>query len=67
MGDAKHKMVITLAWWVIPYVRMVAFFAALHGVSPDKTKLERMIVAGIKIHREKARNSPRGGAGGALP
>jgi hypothetical protein len=49
MEDADLHLEISVAWWVKPYIYLVAFFCMLANREPDEAKLERMILRGIKM------------------
>lgn len=40
---------VSIAWWVSPYINVLAFICALTGSEPDMHKVERVIQRGIKL------------------
>lgn len=40
---------ISLAWWVAPYLRTVAFMCHLAGAEPNMERVGYWVVKGIKI------------------
>lgn len=47
MKAATLTLRIRLAWWVLPYIRTCAFFAALTGLEPDADKIVRNACRGV--------------------
>jgi hypothetical protein len=40
---------VAVAWWVVPYIRTVALFAALFGMTPDVDKITRTVMRGVRV------------------
>lgn len=49
MAQCSITVRVKVAWWVIPYARAVAAFAALHGLRPDSEKVSRTVMRGIRV------------------
>lgn len=40
---------IRMAWWFLPYLRTVEFFALITGMSPDDEKVNNIIRHAVRI------------------
>ena len=49
MATIEVRVVERFAWWVKLYLRCVQAFAALHGLSPNLAKVERVVRAGTRV------------------
>ena len=47
----KHdvKLIVSVAWWLHPYIRALAFFCVLTGNEPDEAKLHAKIKRAIRV------------------
>ena len=41
---------IRLAWWFVPYVRLLVFFCNVSGGAPDPDKLRRIFKAAVRYN-----------------
>lgn len=48
MAATEFRLECRIAWWLPPYLRLLAFFCWLHGSEPDWEKLERKIKAAVR-------------------
>ena len=58
MAALEVRVVVRVAWWVRLYLRSVSAFAALHGLSPDMRKVERVVRAGTRVVLLDTRGRP---------
>lgn len=49
MAELEVRVVVRFAWWVRLYLWAVSTFATLHGLSPDVSKVERVMRAGMRV------------------
>ena len=43
------SIIVTVAWWVRPYLAGVAFFASITGLTPDMAKVEKTVRRGLRV------------------
>lgn len=66
MASAIVTLEIGVRWWVIPYLRTVAFFATLTGCQPDFQKVAAFVIQrGLRL--AVACRSPRRAAPKSRP
>jgi hypothetical protein len=47
MASATLTVTVRVRWWVMPYIRTLAFFCNAFHVEPDMVKVERMVMRGL--------------------
>jgi hypothetical protein len=43
------RIQVVPAWWLEPYIDCLVFFCVLFRTEPDWSKLERIIIRGLKV------------------
>ncbi|MFM0330666.1 hypothetical protein [Paraburkholderia strydomiana] len=49
MAQTQVKLSVTFAWWLKPYVYMLAICAVLVGATPDRDKLARVVKSATRV------------------
>lgn len=53
MASASITLTVRVAWWVRPYIRAVALFSRMTGLTPDVEKVSRTARRGLRIVTSK--------------
>jgi len=49
VAQTQIKLSVTIAWWLRPYLLVLAFFCVLTRNVPDQAKLEAMIKRALHV------------------
>jgi hypothetical protein len=49
---------VHIAWWLMPYLRALAFICAMTGMEPNMGRVKRLIDKGITLKAEPVRFNP---------
>jgi hypothetical protein len=49
MANTEMEIEVSVAWWVGPYINILAFLCTVTGSEPDMAKVERVIQRGIRL------------------
>lgn len=52
MAMPELKLSVKFAWWLKPYLRVLAFFCVMAGTLPDQAKLEAKILRAMRVVAE---------------
>jgi hypothetical protein len=48
MAADTLQIKITIAWWVRPYLQLVALYVFLTGRAPDLERVQRIVLRGVR-------------------
>jgi hypothetical protein len=49
MAQTQVKLSVTFAWWLKPYIYLLAICAVLAGATPDRDKLARVVKTATRV------------------
>jgi hypothetical protein len=49
MAQNRMTVEIRVAWWLRPYLTMLAWFCVLHHCAPDPARLERVVLRALRV------------------
>lgn len=52
MANSEIKLSVRYAWWLKPYLRVLAFCCVMAGTLPDQAKLEAKIRRAVRVVAE---------------
>ncbi len=57
MSDHTNTCVLDVhvAWWLMPYLRALAFICAMTGMEPNMDKVKRLIDRGVTVKAKPVR------------
>lgn len=54
MATCTLKLKVTLAWWLMPYIRAVVALCWIFPVEPDMDRMRRVIDRGVRVRVDAA-------------
>lgn len=49
IGQITVEVTTRVAWWIVPYLRLLRLFILVTGMEPDHAKVDRMIRRAITV------------------
>ncbi len=49
IGQITVEVRTRVAWWIVPYLRLLKLFMLVTGMEPDHAKVDRLIRRAIKV------------------